>query len=104
MQSAGVEYTPEGQKYRDSFKKAMEKGLAREAGGKPGPATFMASSIDTLNDDVPGLMVVIFNSMGMPNREQVTKEKATELFAKADKNGTLPGNEKYKESTLRGAL
>ena len=82
----------------------MEIGLAREAGGQPGPSTFMASSIDTLNDDVPGLMVAIFNSMSAPNREQVTKEKVTESFARADQNGSLPGNEKYKESTLRGAL
>ena len=82
----------------------MESGLAREAGGRPGPATFMATSIDTLNMEVPGLMVAIFNSMGAPNREQVTKEKLTDLFARADQNGTLPGNEKYKESTLRGAL
>lgn len=97
-------YTEEGQKYRAAFKKSMEAGLAREAGGRPGPATFMASSIETLNMEVPGLMAAIFNSMGAPNREQVTKEKVTELFAKADREGRLPGNEKYKESTLRGAL
>lgn len=82
----------------------MESGLARESGGKPGPATFMATSIETLNMEVPGLMVAIFNSMASPNREQVTKEKVTELFAKADSAGRLPGNQKYKESTLRGAL